>query len=152
MAAGPKGITALTIGGTKDGFLEGLECAHSFKPERLSALFRLLDSYFSGRPVAFGVPLNPAGTPFDMAVWKALSAVPWGASISYGQVASSIGKPGAARAVGGACGRNPIPIIIPCHRVLASGSLIGGYSGGAGVKEKLLALEGIPFRTRQYQP
>jgi methylated-DNA-[protein]-cysteine S-methyltransferase len=73
-------------------------------------------------------------------------AIP-GAPLSYG-VAEAIGKPGAARAVGGACARNPIPIIIPCHRVLQSGGLIGGYSGGAGVKEKLLVLEGIPFKGR----
>jgi len=149
VAADLRGITALTIGGTEDGFLCGLGPGRRAAPGRFSALFRLFDEYFSGRPVAFSVAVNPSGTPFDMAVWKALSSVQWGSSMSYGELAAAIGKPGAARAAGGACGRNPIPIIIPCHRVLASGGSIGGYSGGAGVKEKLLSLEGIPYRARQ---
>lgn len=150
IAADIEGITELGIGVKEGDFLAGFFSSHGSEPafddSRFSALFRQLDEYFKGRPVVFSVPLNPSGTAFDRAVWNALSAIPWGEKLSYGEVASSIGKSGAARAVGGACGRNPIPIIVPCHRVLQSGGFIGGYSGGAGVKEKLLALEGIPFK------
>lgn len=148
-AADGRGITNLSIGVKEGDFLAGL-AAQGIEPSsdsgRFSALFRMFDEYFSGRPVFFSVALNPSGTAFDRMVWAALSAIPWGGCASYGEVACAIGNPGAARAVGGACGRNPIPIIIPCHRVLRSGGLIGGYSGGAGVKEKLLTLEGIPFK------
>jgi len=152
IAAGAKGITDLGIGVKEGDFLAGLASSQTIEPAfdngRFSVLFRLLDEYFKGRPVVFSVPLNPSGTAFDRVVWNALSAIPWGGKLSYGEVASVIGKPGAATAVGGACGRNPIPIIVPCHRVLQSGGFIGGYSGGEGVKEKLLALEGIPFKAR----
>jgi O-6-methylguanine DNA methyltransferase len=150
VAMGPRGITSLTIGEGEGDFLAGL--AKGPEPSRaqgrFSALFRLLDKYFRGAPVVFSVPVDPSGTAFDKRVWGALSALPWGSHTSYGELASVIGKPGAARAVGGACGRNPIPLIIPCHRVLQSGGLIGGYSGGAGVKERLLAIEGVPFKAR----
>ncbi len=150
VATGPRGITALTIGEGEGDFLAGFseDLAPSLAQGRFSALFRLLDKYFKGAPVVFSVPLDPSGTAFDKKVWGALSALQWGSCKSYGELASVIGKPGAARAVGGACGRNPIPLIIPCHRVLQSGGLIGGYSGGPGVKESLLAIEGIPFKTR----
>lgn len=153
VAADTKGITELGIGVKEGDFLAGLASNSRqgiepvFNNKNFSALFRLLDEYFKGRPVVFSVPLNPFGTAFDRVVWNALSAIPWGGKLSYGEVASVIGKPGAARAVGGACGRNPIPIIVPCHRVLQSGGFIGGYSGGEGVKEKLLTLEGIPFKS-----
>lgn len=150
VASGPGGITALTIGEEEGDFLAGFTNGPAPSPAqgRFSALFRLFDEYFKGAPVVFSVPLDPSGTAFDRRVWGALSAIPWGSHKSYGELASVIGKPGAARAVGGACGRNPIPLIIPCHRVLQSGGLIGGYSGGAGVKERLLAIEGVPFKTR----
>lgn len=151
IAADAKGITALGIGGKESDFAAGLSASRQgvrpvFDNGRFSVIFRLLDEYFKGRPVQFSVPLNPIGTAFDRAVWSALSAIPWGRKLSYGEVASAVGKPGAARAVGGACGRNPIPIIIPCHRVLLSGGFIGGYSGGAGIKERLLTIEGIPYK------
>jgi methylated-DNA-[protein]-cysteine S-methyltransferase len=152
IAADARGITELGIGVKEGDFLAGLVSQGiepAFDNGRFSDLFRLLDEYFKGRPVFFSVPLNPTGTAFDRVVWKALSAIPWGGKLSYGEVASVIGKPGAARAVGGACGRNPIPIIVPCHRVLQSGGFVGGYSGGEGVKEKLLALECIPFKARR---
>lgn len=153
IASDTRGITELAIGATEDGFLAGLIARRAVEPVfdngRFPELLRALDKYFSGRPVDFsavGTPLNPSGTAFDRLVWNALSAIPWGSKLSYGELASVIGRPGAARAVGGACGRNPIPVIIPCHRVLQSNGSIGGYSGGAGIKERLLTLEGIPFK------
>lgn len=102
---------------------------------------RQLQAYFERRLRQFDLPLMPAGSPFDRRVWTAMRQIPHGETRSYGELAMEIGS--APRAIGGACGRNPIPIVIPCHRVLARGGL-GGYSGGAGLptKRALLALEG----------
>ena len=152
VAADADGITDLAIGARESEFVRAIAARCGVAPAldkgRFPELEPAFEDYFTGRPVSFEVPLKPFGTAFDRLVWSALSAIPWGAALSYGELAEAIGKPGAARAVGGACARNPIPIIIPCHRVLQSGGLIGGYSGGAGVKEKLLVLEGIPFKGR----
>lgn len=94
-------------------------------------------------------PLPPldltAGTVFQQAVWNALRRIPAGHTLSYGEVAKAIGRPKAVRAVGGACGANPIPVLIPCHRVLAAGGKIGGFSGGMNWKRKLLARENVGF-------
>ncbi len=83
------------------------------------------------------------GTEFQLSVWKSLLKIKPGRTQSYGEIAKSIGKPKALRAVGGACGANPIPLLVPCHRVLAANRKIGGFSGGLGWKEKLLLLEGV---------
>ena len=100
--------------------------------------------YFSGKPVTFHVPLDlTGGTPFQQKVWRVLCSIPYGQTRSYGWVARKLGKPGAARAVGTACGANPIPIIVPCHRVIASDGSLGGYSGGLAWKRRLLRNEGV---------
>jgi methylated-DNA-[protein]-cysteine S-methyltransferase len=99
--------------------------------------------YFEGRRKAFTIPLDINGTPFHREVWRALLTIPYGKTKSYGQIAQQIGKPRAPRAVGQACGANPIPIIIPCHRVLTSTGKIGGYTGGIDIKNALLKLEGV---------
>ena len=83
------------------------------------------------------------GTEFQLSVWKSLLKIKPGRTQSYGEIAKSIGKPKAVRAVGGACGANPIPLLVPCHRVLAANRKIGGFSGGLGWKEKLLLREGV---------
>jgi methylated-DNA-[protein]-cysteine S-methyltransferase len=102
-----------------------------------------LRRYFAGEAVEFRLPLaKTLGTPFQRAVWDALRAIPRGEVRSYGDVARTIGEPGAARAVGGACGANPWPIIVPCHRVVASDGTLGGYSVGLKWKRLLLRLEG----------
>lgn len=98
--------------------------------------------YLAGRRRAFELPLDLSGTPFQDQVWKALQDIPYGATVSYRQLAESIGKPDAARAVGAACGKNPLCLIVPCHRVVATGGGLGGYAGGLPAKEMLLALEG----------
>ena len=100
-----------------------------------------LDAYFAGTLSQFDLPLRPAGSDFERRVWQAMQAIPFGKTRSYGEIACDIHS--APRAVGGACGKNPIPIVIPCHRVLAKTGL-GGYSGSGGLKTKqaLLALEG----------
>jgi methylated-DNA-[protein]-cysteine S-methyltransferase len=107
----------------------------------LTETARQLDDYFAGKLTMFDLPLRPAGTPFERSVWAAMQDIPYGETRSYGDLAAATDS--APRAVGRACGRNPIPIIIPCHRVLGKGWM-GGYSGAGGLKTKqtLLTLEG----------
>jgi methylated-DNA-[protein]-cysteine S-methyltransferase len=100
-----------------------------------------LDAYFAGRRRDFDVRLAPEGTPFQLRVWAALCEIPYGETISYAELARRIGNPNAVRAVGAANGRNPLPIVVPCHRVVgADGSLVG-FGGGLDVKRALLDLE-----------
>jgi methylated-DNA-[protein]-cysteine S-methyltransferase len=101
-----------------------------------------LDAYFAGRRTAFDLPLAPNGSPFELSVWRLMSAIPFGETRSYGELAAALAA--TARDVGQACGSNPLPIFIPCHRVLAAGGALGGYSGGKGTetKRQLLVLEG----------
>jgi methylated-DNA-[protein]-cysteine S-methyltransferase len=100
-----------------------------------------LEEYFAGRRTAFDVPLAPAGTAFQRQVWVALRAIPFGQTVSYGQLANRLGRPTAARAVGLANGRNPIGIIVPCHRVVGANGDLTGYSGGLERKRRLLDFE-----------
>ena|SRR5215475_207948 len=100
-----------------------------------------LRAYFRGELEQFDLALRPEGTTFQQRVWSELSKIPYGQTISYGELARRIHRPTASRAVGLANGRNPIPIVIPCHRVLGSGGKLTGYGGGLAIKEKLLALE-----------
>jgi methylated-DNA-[protein]-cysteine S-methyltransferase len=104
---------------------------------------RELAEYFAGKRRRFDVRLDLQGTTFQVAAWKAMLKIPYGKTLSYGEQARSIGKPKAFRAVGSANGKNPIPIIVPCHRVLASDGSLGGYSLGLAMKRRLLALEGV---------
>ncbi len=107
----------------------------------LTEVIRQLRAYFAGKLEAFDLPLAPEGTDFQQKVWRRLCDIPFGETISYGQLAQRIGNPNASRAVGLANGSNPIPIIIPCHRVIGSNGKLTGYGGGLPIKEKLLALE-----------
>lgn len=99
--------------------------------------------YFAGNLQCFSIPLNMQGTPFQIAVWQALLNIPYGETISYKMLALNIDNPKAVRAVGSANGKNPLPIIIPCHRVIQSDQTLGGYSGGLATKVNLLKLEGL---------
>ena len=103
--------------------------------------------YLKGSLPKFSLPLKVSGTPFQLAVWKTIAKVPFGKAISYGEIATAIGKPQAARAVGAAVGANPTPLLVGCHRVLGSRGSITGYSGGQGIKTKKLLLdhEGISY-------
>ena len=106
---------------------------------------RELAEYFAGKRKRFEVALAPEGTPFQRSVWKAISTVGFGRTISYAELAQRAGCPGSARAAGAATGRNPIGIIVPCHRILGSDGSLTGYAGGLDRKRALLALEsGIP--------
>lgn len=100
-----------------------------------------LADYFAGRLTRFTVPVAPAGTPFQQKAWAALQSIPYGRTVSYAEQARMICQPTASRAVGSANGKNPIGIIIPCHRVVASGGGLGGYGGGLAMKARLLELE-----------
>jgi methylated-DNA-[protein]-cysteine S-methyltransferase len=107
----------------------------------LTRAMEQLRAYFAGELRMFDFPLAPEGTPFQLRVWRQLQEIPYGGTISYGQLARMIGNPNASRAVGLANGRNPIPIVIPCHRVIGSNGKLVGYGGGLPIKEKLLKLE-----------
>jgi methylated-DNA-[protein]-cysteine S-methyltransferase len=135
-----------------DGILAGVhmhEQRHRPAPSafgrREDALFteatRQLEEYFAGRRTVFDVPRTMVGTPFQRLVWDALCDIPYGETVSYGQLADRIGQPTASRAVGLANGRNPISIIVPCHRVIGANGSLTGYGGGLARKQHLLAFE-----------
>ena len=104
---------------------------------------RELAEYFAGKRRSFSVALDPDGTPFQRSVWKSIAKVAFGKTLTYGELAKRTGHPGSARAAGAATGRNPIGIIVPCHRILGSGGALTGYAGGLHRKRALLELEGI---------
>jgi methylated-DNA-[protein]-cysteine S-methyltransferase len=106
-----------------------------------AAVIRELNEYFAGERRVFTVKLKPAGTSFQLAVWQALRAIPYGETISYGELARRIGRPSANRAVGAANGANPLPIIVPCHRVIGANGSLTGFGGGVETKRFLLGLE-----------
>jgi methylated-DNA-[protein]-cysteine S-methyltransferase len=109
----------------------------------IATAIRQLRQYFAGRRKDFDLPLDLHGTPNQQLVWQALLEIPYGKTLSYGQLAGRIGSPRAARAVGTACGRNPVPVIVPCHRVIGSTGGLHGYGGGLWRKRLLLELEGV---------
>lgn len=119
----------------------------SFSSDLLTQIKKQLADYFSGIRRSFSVPIKPEGTSFQKAVWQLLLAIPYGKTSSYSDIAKKIGQPNAARAVGMACKRNPLPLLIPCHRVIAKDGSLGGFSlGGVGVKEKLINHETLNHR------
>ncbi|OHC77844.1 MAG: cysteine methyltransferase [Rhodoferax sp. RIFCSPLOWO2_12_FULL_60_11] len=112
-----------------------------------------LSAYFAGQRQAFELALDlSAGTDFQQSVWRALLQIPFGATLSYSALSASIGKPAAVRAVAGAVARNPLSIIVPCHRVLGANASLTGYAGGLPRKTALLQLEGASFKPEQTQP
>jgi methylated-DNA-[protein]-cysteine S-methyltransferase len=111
------------------------------RPGRLRAALRQLEDYFAGRRRSFDLELRPEGTEFQREVWSALRRIPYGTTISYGELACRVGRPRASRAVGAANGRNPLPIVIPCHRVIGSDGRLTGFGGGLPAKRWLLAHE-----------
>lgn len=106
---------------------------------------RQLLEYLSGQRRVFTLPLSPQGTPFQKRVWQALEVIPWGETRTYRDIAQAVGSPRGFRAVGMANHHNPIPIFIPCHRVVGADGSLTGYAGGLVLKQALLALEGHPF-------
>lgn len=100
-----------------------------------------LRAYFAGKLREFDLPVAPRGTPFQLSVWDAVSAIPYGSTATYAEIAAAIGHPSACRAVGAANGRNPLPLIVPCHRVIGAAGALTGYGGGLERKRSLLDLE-----------
>lgn len=110
-------------------------------PARLAFARTQLQEYFAGERTRFDLPLHPLGTNFQVTVWQALAEIPYGSTISYGELAQRIGQPLAVRAVGAANGRNPLPIVLPCHRVIGANGSLTGFGGGLPTKRFLLAME-----------
>jgi methylated-DNA-[protein]-cysteine S-methyltransferase len=150
-AATPKGLARLAyrdVNGGLDAVLEALAARLSPRvveaPACLDGVRRELDEYFAGRRRAFDLPLDLSlAAPFGRAVLEACARIPFGATSSYRAVAAGVGRPSAARATGNALGANPVPIVVPCHRVLRTGGGLGGYTGGLAIKERLLTMEGV---------
>lgn len=116
-----------------------------FETEVLRETYKQLVEYFNGKRKEFDIPLNPSGTDFQQQVWCELLKIPYGETRSYKDIALEIGNENAVRAVGNANNKNPIPIIIPCHRVIGSDNKLVGYAGGLDIKKNLLKIEGIEF-------
>jgi methylated-DNA-[protein]-cysteine S-methyltransferase len=116
-------------------------------PTRFDPVRQQLEDYFSGRRSSFDLAIVfEGGTEFQRSIWAELSAIPYGGTVSYGDLARKVGAPKASRAVGAAVGKNPISVVVPCHRVVGSGGAITGYAGGLARKRKLLELESLGMR------
>jgi len=154
-AATPRGLARLAyrdVNGGLDAVLEALAARLSPRivaaPARLDQVRRQLDDFFSGRRQAFDLRVDlSVCAPFGRQVLEQAARIPFGATSTYRDVATALGRPGASRATGNALGANPVPIVVPCHRVLRTGGGLGGYTGGLAVKERLLALEGVVLRS-----
>ena len=146
-------LGTVTLQANEQGLLGVWFETHTTKPEDLGtqeASFPIfqsvkdqLDRYFAGEAVQFDVPIAAKGTPFQQSVWHALTTIPYGETWSYAQLADAIGNPKAVRAVGLANGKNPVSVIVPCHRVIGKNGKLTGYAGGIERKQRLLAIEGI---------
>jgi methylated-DNA-[protein]-cysteine S-methyltransferase len=149
----PEGPLLLAV--DEDGALVRLHFAHETRPighgwvrddAALAAVVRELDEYFAGARTEFEVPVALHGTPFQLEVWDQLRRIPYGETITYGELAQRVDRPEAARAVGAANGQNPVAIVVPCHRVVGADGSLTGFGGGLGWKRRLLDLE-RPQRT-----
>ncbi len=145
MAASDRGIARIALAGGHVALVDGLgrKAQVAVDTAAFKPLITQLKRFASGRRTEFGCELDLGGTPFQRAVWRAISTIPWGETRSYAWVAAEAGRPAAVRAAAQACGANPVPILIPCHRVIASDGSLGGFSGGLDLKRRLLAIEGI---------
>lgn len=148
-AASIRGLVHLSLNMEEPAFLAALarahpgeECQADPADSLLVAACTELTEYLEGRRRQFAVPLDLRGTGFERRVWEALREIPYGRTCSYGELAMALGTPGAVRAAGAANGRNPIAVIVPCHRVIGADGSLRGYGGGLALKEKLLRLEG----------
>ena len=145
IAATPKGICRIHFG-KESSFIKELKADfHGTVIQRndryFSQIISDLENYFRGSATNFTAKIDLQGTTFQKKVWRALLKIPYGKTVSYKEIAEMIGQPGASRAIGTACGKNPIPIIIPCHRIISSDGSLGGYSGGLDIKKTLLGIE-----------
>ncbi|GIX47523.1 MAG: methylated-DNA--protein-cysteine methyltransferase [Candidatus Tectimicrobiota bacterium] len=141
LAASEAGLTHLAFQASSRPLVPPATWVEAATP-LLQAAAAQLEAYFAGRRRQFSLPLAPAGTPFQQRVWQALQRIPYGTTLSYRELAQRLGQPAAVRAVGQANGRNPIAIVIPCHRVIGHDGRLGGYAGGVALKRWLLQHEG----------
>ncbi len=147
--ASPVGPLLLATDGAALALIDFQSGPHARRPDAgwledaapLTSAIRQLEEYFASERRTFDLPLAPQGTAFQRAVWEALPRIPYGETMSYGELARRIGKPKACRAVGLANGRNPLPIVVPCHRVIGADGSLTGFGGGIDIKRRLLALE-----------
>ena len=144
LAANDRGLCLLSFAASKRAILPQPDWTQDKAPFEEAIL--QLQAYFHGELKEFDLPLNLEGSTFQLRVWQSLRAIPFGETISYGELAQRIGQPKAARAVGLANSLNPIPIIVPCHRVIGSNGNLTGYGGGIRIKEKLLSFESGQLR------
>jgi O-6-methylguanine DNA methyltransferase len=147
VARNTRGLACITLKGGRRELLGYLPSGKGIaeEPGRFKKFRVELDRFARGKRVSFGEGLDPAGTEFQRKVWRAIASIPRGETRSYKWLAKKTGRPNAVRAAANACGANPLPIVIPCHRVIASDGTIGGFSSGIALKRKLLKLEGIDF-------
>jgi methylated-DNA-[protein]-cysteine S-methyltransferase len=155
VAATTRGVVRIHLGGGEASFVRGLQREHGVLAERndraLSSVRSALRDYFSGRTLGLDFAADLSALPdFQRRVLEALRQVPYGTVVSYGELARRVGEPGAARAVGQAMGSNPLPLLYPCHRVVAHDGSLGGFAGGLPMKRALLELEGalLPLSER----
>ncbi len=139
LAADAEGLRHVDFATSKYPTSLGVDWQRDAAP--LQPVAEQLNAYFSGELKNFSLTLSPRGTPFQLGVWQTLGAIPYGTTISYGELAHRIGNPKASRAVGAANGRNPIPIIVPCHRVIGNDGSLTGFGGAIDTKRNLIALE-----------
>jgi methylated-DNA-[protein]-cysteine S-methyltransferase len=142
LQASAHGLTKISLPGAGDGGkIAGREAGspHSL----LAETARQIHEYLAGKRTSFTLPLAPVGTPFQLRVWEIIGRIPWGHTLTYGAVAELLGDRAKARAVGGAAGANPLPLVIPCHRVIGADGSLTGFACGLAMKERLLGLEGI---------
>ncbi len=137
--AASAGVTGLYFPDHRRGPVVGADWREATAP--FAVLIDQLAEYFDGARTSFDVPLELTGTAFQLEVWRALTSIPFGSTITYRHLACQLGRPRATRAVAGAIARNPVSIVIPCHRVVAADGGLGGYAGGIDRKQRLLALE-----------
>jgi len=141
IAASDQGVSGIYFSRQKYYPKRGKEWQHAPGNAHLKRAKKQLGEYFAGKRKHFDLELDPAGSPFQKHVWKAIAGVPYGETISYGELARRAGFPEGARAAGAATGRNPISIVVPCHRIVGSNGKLTGYAGGLDKKRALLALE-----------
>lgn len=143
LVATDDGVSGVYFGGQKYFPETEKEWKRDGRHAPLKQAKRELQEYFAGKRKRFQIALDPDGTPFQRSVWKAISTVGFGNTITYGELARRAGYPGSARAAGAATGRNPVSIIVPCHRIMGANGALTGYAGGLERKRALLELEGV---------
>lgn len=140
------GLAGLYFEGQRHSPRDAAEWSWEAELPVFAETLRQLAEYFAGKRQSFELPLEPEGTPFQRDVWRELEAIPHGATLTYSELAQRVGRPKAARAVGAAVGRNPLSILIPCHRVVGQNGSLTGYAGGLDRKSALLELEARALR------